>query len=118
MEMNTETKATAPSKRAKAAIRQTQQKRTRWVEIVPGPADFAPGYAVPDALNHGDVFAASTLAKSFFETSFSIVNDYGESVDWRSFGRAQAAATLANACAVVYATQMADRQRKPKKTAP
>lgn len=69
-------------------------------------------------LNHGDVFAAASIAKAFFEASFAIVKDYGEHVRWSGGGRAQAAATLAQACATVYAAQMQAGQRKGRKTTP
>jgi hypothetical protein len=70
------------------------------------------------APNHGDVFVAASIAKAFFEASIAIVKDYGEHVRWSSGGRAQAAATLAQACATVYAAQIQAGQSKGRKTAP
>ena len=65
-------------------------------------------------LNHGDAFAAASIAKAFFETSFSIVKDYGDHVRWNGSGRALAAATLAQACATVYAANIyAQSQERP-----
>lgn len=72
----------------------------------------------PVSPNHGDVFAAASIARAFFEASFAIVKDYGEHVRWSGGGRAQAAATLAQACATVYAAQMQAGQRKGRKTTP
>jgi hypothetical protein len=72
----------------------------------------------PVGPNHGDVFAAASIAKAFFEASIAIVKDYGEHVRWCGGGRAQAAATLAQACATVYAAQMQAGQSKGRKTTP
>ena len=72
----------------------------------------------PETPNHGDVFAAASVVKAFFDTCFVMVKDYGGHVRWDSSGRAQAAATLASACATVYAAQLQDRQRKAKKPTP
>jgi hypothetical protein len=118
MEKNTETRAAKPFKASKDAYNRTPKNGSNWIETVPGPADFAAGYAVPDAPNHGDVFEAASIAKMFFETSFAIVKGSGNSAHWINCGCAEAAATLANACATVYAAQLSERQRKPKKTAP
>jgi hypothetical protein len=123
MEKNTEAQAATPAKATKAAYNRTPNNGSNWVEIVPGPADFAAGYAVPGAPNHGDVFAAATVVKAFFDTAYQLVKDVGGGSRWNQSGRAQAAATLAHACATVYAEQLSERQRKPsqrnpKKTAP
>jgi hypothetical protein len=65
-------------------------------------------------LNHGDTFAAASIAKAFFEVSFSIVKDYGDRVQWDGSGRALAAATLTQACATVYAANIyAQNQERP-----
>ena len=114
---------TTEAKATKAAYDRTPTNGSNWVEIVPGPADFAAGFAVPDAPNHGDVFAAATVVKAFFDTAYQMVKDAGSHQRWYQTGRAQAAATLAHACATVYAAQLSERQRKPsqrnpKKTAP
>jgi hypothetical protein len=123
MKKNTETQAATPTKATQDAYDRTPNNGSTWVEIVPGPADFAAGFAVPDAPNHGDVFAAATVVKAFFDTAYQMVKDAGSHQRWYQTGRAQAAATLAHACATVYAAQLSERQRKPsqrnpKKTAP
>lgn len=123
MEKNTKTQAATPSNTNKAAYDRTPKNGSNWVEIVAGPADFAAGYAVPDAPNHGDVFAAATVVKAFFDTAYQMVKDSGGGQRWYQSGHTQAAATLAHACATVYAAQLSERQRKPsqrnpKKTAP
>lgn len=68
--------------------------------------------------NHGEVFAVASIVKAFFDVAYEVVKDAGGNQGWYQSGRAQAAATLANACATVYVTQMADRQRKTKKPTP
>lgn len=82
----------------------------KWANMASEPNPVGP--------NHGDVFAAASIAKAFFEASYAIVKDYGEHVRWSSGARAQAAATLAQACATVYAAQMQAGQRKGRKTTP
>lgn len=118
MEKNTETQTATPAQVTKDAYDRTPKNGPKWVEIVPGPADYAAGFALPDAPNHGDVFAAATVVKAFFDTAYQMVKDAGGHQRWHQTGRAQAAATLANACAVVYVAQMSERQRKTKKPAP
>lgn len=71
-----------------------------------------------DTPNHGDVFAAATVVKAFFDASFEMVRGKGDHQRWLQSGHAQAAATLANACATVYVAQMQERQRKAKKPTP
>lgn len=92
------------------------EKKARKVRLAKG-ANIAsePNQVGP---NHGDVFAAASIAKAFFEASYAIVKDYGEHVRWSGGGRAQAAATLAQACATVYAAQMQAGQSKGRKNAP
>jgi hypothetical protein len=68
--------------------------------------------------NHGEIFAAASIVRAFFDVAYEVVKDAGGNQRWHQTGRAQAAATLANACAVVYVAQMAERQRKTKKPAP
>jgi hypothetical protein len=123
MKKNPEAQAATPAKANKAAYDRTPNNVSNGVEIVPGPADFAAGFAIPDAPNHGDVFAAATVVKAFFDTAYQLVKDAGGGSRWNQAGRAQAAATLAHACTTVYAAQLTERQRKPsqrnpKKTAP
>ena len=73
-----------------------------------------------DTPNHGDVFAAASVVSAFFDVAFEMVIAKGARVRWgvRDADRAQAAATLANACATVYAAKMQERQRKAKKPTP
>lgn len=68
--------------------------------------------------NHGEVFAAASIVKAFFDVAYEMVKEAGGHQRWHQAGRAQAAATLANACAMVYVAQMHERQRKAKKPAP
>lgn len=73
-----------------------------------------------EAPNHGDVFAAASVVSAFFDVAYEMVIAKGSRVRWgvRDADRAQAAATLASACATVYAVQSQDRQRKAKKPTP
>lgn len=73
-----------------------------------------------DTPNHGDVLAAASVVSAFFDVAFEMVIAKGVRVRWevRDADRVQAAATLANACATVYAAQMQERQRKAKKPTP
>lgn len=70
--------------------------------------------------NHGEVFAAASIVSAFFDVAYEMVIAKGQREKWgvNDKDRTQAASTLANACAVVYVAQMAERQRKTKKPAP
>lgn len=70
--------------------------------------------------NHGEVFAAASIVKAFFDVAYEMVISKGQSERWgvRDQDRTKAAATLANACATIYVAQMSERQRKAKKPAP
>lgn len=74
----------------------------------------------PETPNHGDVFAAASVVSAFFDVAYEMVVATGCRVRWgvRDADRAQAAATLASACATVYAAQLQERQRKAKKPTP
>jgi Primase C terminal 2 (PriCT-2) len=101
---------------AEAQTREAEPQRQR--HEAAAAALCSTGFAMPDAPNHGDVFAAATVVKAFFDTAYQMVKDAGGHQRWHQSGRAQAAATLASACATVFAAQLAERQRKPKKSAP
>lgn len=61
-------------------------------------------------------FESSLLAKTFFEQAMVTVGPHGSHVRWGDGGRAQAAATLANAAAQIYAAKLT-AAAKPKRIA-
>ncbi len=61
-------------------------------------------------------FEASLLAKTFFEQALVTVKPYGGTVRWHGSARYEAAATLANAAATIYAANLA-AAAKPKRSA-
>lgn len=66
--------------------------------------------------NESLAFESSLIAKTLFEQCWVTVGGYGGHARWGDAGRAQAAATLANAAATIYAANLA-AAAKPKRSA-